>query len=106
MITLLIADSHAHYRQALRQLCEVNGGLRVLAETDNGDQAVLLARQQRPDVILLDADLPGLSGLEAARRLTGADSAVRVLLLTLFGPPRLSVEARQAGVWAALPKDC
>jgi DNA-binding NarL/FixJ family response regulator len=105
MIRLLIVDSHAHYRHDLGQLCEVNGGFTVVAEAETGEQALSLAHQHQPVVVLMDAELSGLGSLEATRRLTDEVAQVRVILLTLFGSARLKGEGRQAGAWDVLPKD-
>jgi DNA-binding NarL/FixJ family response regulator len=106
VIKLLLVDSHVYYRRALHQLCAINGGFNVVAEADNGELAVSLARQFRPDVVLMDAELPGLSGLEAAQQLTSESPTLRVLLLTLFDAPRLRTDAHDMGVCAVLRKDC
>lgn len=105
-ITLLIADNHAYFRDSLRRLCEVNGGFTILAEAETGRQAISLARQLQPDVILMDAQMPDLTGLEATRRIVAENPRARVLILTLFAPEQLSADARQAGASGYLAKDC
>jgi two-component system response regulator DegU len=106
MITLLIADSHSQYRKALRQVCEINGGFRVVAQAEDGEQLFALAQQFQPNVILLDVELPGLLVLETVWRIRSQHPQRQVVVLTLFGAERLADVARQAGAWTALAKDC
>jgi len=99
-IRLLIVDDHAVLRAGLRMLLDVQPDMTVVAEADSGEDAVAQARQQRPDVILLDLSLPGMGGLEAIRRLREVDPAMRVLVLTMHddeGYLRRALEAGSAG---------
>ena len=68
-IRILIADDHTLMRQGLRQLCEGLGGFTVVAEAEDGAQAVALARTTQPDVILMDIVMPDLDGVEAIRQI-------------------------------------
>ena len=68
-IRVLIADDHTLVRQGLLQLCEGLGGFAVVAEAENGREAVALARTTRPDVILMDIVMPDVDGVEAIRRI-------------------------------------
>src|SRR5260221_13797127 len=106
MIRLLLVDSHIYYRQALRQLCVINGGFNVVAEADNGEQAISLAHQFHVDVVLMDADSPDLNSLNIASQLTAEMPTIRVLLLTMFAATRLRGEAHQTGVEEVLSKNC
>ncbi|HYN88756.1 MAG TPA: response regulator transcription factor [Ardenticatenaceae bacterium] len=106
MITLLIADDHRLFRLGLRQLCEINGGFQVMAEATTGDQAVLLARQHRPDVILMDLRMPGLSGLEATREILAENPDARIIMLTMHHQDHFVLRAIRAGACGYLLKDC
>ena len=68
-IRILIADDHTLMRQGLRQLCEGMGGFTVIAEAEDGVQAVGLARTAQPDVILMDIVMPEMDGVEAIRQI-------------------------------------
>ncbi len=68
-IRILIADDHTLVRQGLRQLCEGMGGFTVVAEAEDGAQAVALARTTQPDVILMDIVMPEVDGVEAIRQI-------------------------------------
>lgn len=99
-IRLLIVDDHAVLRAGLRMLLDVQPDMTVVAEADSGEDAVAQARQQHPDVILLDLSLPGMGGLEVIRRLREVDPAMRVLVLTMHddeGYLRRALEAGSAG---------
>jgi RNA polymerase sigma factor (sigma-70 family) len=77
----------------------------VVAEANDGVEAVDVARRLRPDVVLMDIRMPGVDGLEATRRIAGEKSSVRVLILTTFGLTEYVYEALQAGASGFLLKD-
>jgi DNA-binding NarL/FixJ family response regulator len=78
---VLLADDHALFRDGLRSLLEARG-LEVVAEAQNGRQAVDLARVHRPDIVLMDLDMPELGGLSATRILSVELPDVKVVMLT------------------------
>src|SRR5262249_46048507 len=84
-ITILIVDDHPLFREALRSLLESDSTLQVVGEAADGTNAIRLARELRPDIVLLDLVMPTGSGLDTLRELT-AVSAARVLLLTADAP--------------------
>lgn len=106
MITLLIADDHELFRKGLRQLCEINGGFRVLAEAESGLEAVRLAEQFKPDVILMDIQMPGLTGVEATRQIVQANPAAQIIVLTMYKQDHQVTAALQAGARGYLLKNC
>ena len=71
-------------RQGLRQLCEGLGGFVVVAEAEDGAQAVALARTAQPDVILMDIVMPGLDGVAAIRQILCETPAARIIALTMY----------------------
>jgi two-component system nitrate/nitrite response regulator NarL len=81
-ITVLIADDHPLFREALRKLLELDDTLRVVGEAGNGDETIRLARELRPDVVLLDLRMPGTSGTDVLRELSAFTPPVRTLVLT------------------------
>lgn len=83
---VLIAEDHAIVRQGTRLLLE-SAGLHVIGEAVDGEQAVQMARELRPDVVLMDVHLPHLTGIEATRRIRRELPQVRVLVLTAYDDP-------------------
>jgi DNA-binding NarL/FixJ family response regulator len=81
MITILIADDHALFRAALRKLLDKEPGFEVVAEAANGREALALVEKHRPDVLLLDLNMPQLPGLDVLQRMAEARTSTRVILL-------------------------
>ncbi len=105
-IRIVIADDHPIFRDGLRRLLEAEPGLKVLGEASDGAEAVRLARQLKPDILLLDLAMPKHPGLEALRELsTGAATPVRVILLTAAAEKSQIVEALQLGARGVVLKD-
>ena len=104
-ISVVIADDEALIRSGLQLMLESQPDLRVVAETDNGLDAVDLASSLRPDVILMDIQMPRLSGIDATRRVTSRDNPTRVIMLTTFGDDENIYDALQAGASGFLLKD-
>lgn len=103
-LRLLLADDHRLFRQGLRRVCEA-AGLTVVAEAENGQEAVRLARQTCPDVVLMDIQMPVLDGVEATRQIVEACPKARVLVLTMFREDHYVFEALKAGAQGYLLKD-
>src|SRR5690349_21830626 len=82
-IRLVLADDHAVLRAGLRALLEDESDLSVVGEAGTGAEAVALVGRKRPDVVVMDLDMPDLDGLEATRRITAAGLPTRVLVLTM-----------------------
>ena len=102
-----IADDQAIIRDGLRVQVSFAGDLEFVGEASNGEQAVALARQQRPDVLLMDVRMPVLDGIEATRRIVAdaATEAVRVVVLTTFDLDDYVYGALRAGASGFLLKD-
>lgn len=105
MIGLLIADDDALARVGVRAALDVEDGMRVLGEASDGAQAVQLARDLRPDVVLMDVRMPRVDGVEATRQLRRLDDPPRVLVLTAFNVTEAVVAAIEAGADGFLLKD-
>jgi len=106
-IRIVIADDHPIFRDGLRRLLEAEPDLKVIGEACDGAEAVKLARQLKPEILLLDLAMPRHPGLEALRDLstTSASSPVRVILLTAAAEKSQIVEALQLGARGVVLKD-
>lgn len=105
MIRVLLAEDQATVRDALATLLGLQPDLEVVAAVGRGDEVVTAARAHRPDVALLDIEMPGLNGLDAAAALRTAVPACRVLILTTFGRPGYLRRAMQSGAVGFLVKE-
>ena len=99
---VVIAEDEAIIRLDLKEILEAEG-YEVVGETGRGDEAVELVARHEPDIAILDIKMPGIDGIEAARRIS-AEHRVAVLILTAFSQRNLIEEARDAGVAAYLVK--
>ena len=100
---LLVVDDHAMLREALVELL-VQAGFEVVGEAGDGTDAVALAKQLEPDVVLMDLRMPVLGGLDATRLIKDDCPAIQVVLLTAFEGPALQQQAEEAGCFAYLVK--
>ena len=105
MTRILLAEDQAMVRGALAALLAMERDLEVVAEVGRGDEIVTRALATRPDVALLDIELPGLDGLSAAVQLRAAVPGCRVVMLTTFGRPGYLRRAMEAGASGFLLKD-
>jgi len=104
-IRVLIVDDHAVVRQGLRTFIDLQEDMRVIAEAENGAEAVQLAGQHQPDVILLDLVMPHMDGVEATRQILERSPASHVIILTSFGEDDKVFPAIRAGAQGYLLKD-
>jgi two-component system invasion response regulator UvrY len=102
---LLVADDHPMLRAALVDLL-VQAGFEVAGEAADGADAVALAKELEPDVVLMDLRMPVLGGLDATRLIKDACPDIQVVLLTAFESPALQQQAEEAGCFAYLIKGC
>lgn len=100
---VLIVDDHALLRDSIGVALDL-AGHEVVGEAGDGYEAIRLAEEIRPDVVLMDVSLPGLDGIEATRRLCDRGSDARVIILTMHGDPALVARAVRAGASAYLTK--
>jgi DNA-binding NarL/FixJ family response regulator len=107
MIRVLIADDQALLRGSFRVLVDLTPDLTTVAEAGTGAEAVTLAREHRPDVVLMDVRMPHVDGIEATRRICGdpATAGTRVLILTTFDLDEYVYAALRAGASGFLLKD-
>ena len=100
---LLVVDDHQMLREALVELL-LQAGFDVVGEAADGADAVALAKQLEPEVVLMDLRMPVLGGLDATRLIKDARPATQVVLLTAFDSPALQQQAEEAGCFAYLVK--
>jgi DNA-binding NarL/FixJ family response regulator len=105
VIRVLVADDQPLVRSGFRMILEERPDLELVGEAGNGAEAVALARELDPDVILMDVRMPELDGVEATRRLIDAGARARILVLTTFDLDEYVYEAIRAGASGFLLKD-
>lgn len=105
MIGLLIVDDHAVVREGLVRLLDATPDIEVLAAAGDGEEAVRLAAEHRPRVVLMDLAMPNMDGAEATRRIVAADHGTEVVILTSFSDREQILSALDAGAIGYLLKD-
>src|SRR5437773_12460966 len=104
-INVLIVDDHPIMREGLRKLVEQEPDIVVIAEAGTGLQALEVARDTQPDVVLLDINLPNLNGIQVTSRLKADRNRIAVVLLTAYDDEEQVLHAMRAGASAYCPKD-
>lgn len=105
MIKVFLADDHAVVRDGLRVLLEVQSDISVVGTAENGREAVRLARQLHPDVMVMDIAMPELNGIEATQQIHDASASTQVLILSMHSTTEHIFRALQAGARGYLLKD-
>jgi CheY-like chemotaxis protein len=101
----MIAEDQTMVRQALVALLELEPDITVVTQAASGDEAIAMAGRYQPDVALLDIEMPGLDGIEVARRLTRDGFGGKIVIVTTFGRPGYLAAAMSAGARGFLLKD-
>jgi len=104
-IKVLVVDDHAVVREGIRHVLSEDAGFNVVAEAANGAEALTLAETRRPDVVVLDINMPSESGLEVAARLKGVLPRVRILILSMHDQSEYVLQAVRAGANGYVLKD-
>ena len=105
-LRILLVDDQSLFREALRTLLSLQPDFEIVAEAENGERALALAKAHKPDVILMDLRMPVMGGVEATRRIMAAMPAARVVVLTTFEEDEEIFEALRAGALGYLLKAC
>jgi two-component system response regulator NreC len=105
-IRILLADDHKLMREGIRTLVAEQPGMTVVAEAGDGASAVRLATELSPDIVIMDIAMPGLSGIEATRRLRETKTASKVIALSMHLERRMVLDMLEAGASGYLLKDC
>lgn len=104
-VGVLIVDDQPPFRSVARTLVSMIAGWRVVGEAATGEEAVAEAERERPDVILMDINLPGISGIEATRRIVSADPSVKVALVSTYAAEDLPADALECGARSYFRKE-
>ncbi|MER3445044.1 MAG: DNA-binding response regulator [Meiothermus sp.] len=105
MIRILLADDHALFRQGLRSLLEAEPDFRVIGEAKDGREALRHALEARPDVILMDIQMPGLDGVQATQEILREWPQAKVIMLTMYRQDAYVFEAVKTGARGYMLKD-
>lgn len=106
MVRLLLVDGHRLVRAALKHLLLAAPDIESIAEAGSGEQAIAVAREYCPDVILMDVTVPGIGGLESTRRLLRINPKFKVLALTVHAQGPIALRMLEAGAVGYLTKGC
>jgi len=103
---ILLVDNQVLVRSGLRRVLDDIDGLKVIGEADSGERAVELCRELNPHVVLMDAQIQGIGGLEATRRIIRADLKVSIIIVTLQVDDPIQPQFLEAGASGCLTKQC
>lgn len=104
-VRVLLVDDHDFFRRGLRELLTGHGGVEIVGEAADGAEAIELVHAHAPDVVVMDLNMPRMSGVEATERLTASSAEARVLILTISADDRAVADALRAGASGYVLKD-
>lgn len=104
MVKVLIVDDQEPFRSAARMVVELTDGFEVVGEAENGEEGVEMASNLRPDLVLIDINMPGIDGLEATRQITAARPQTKVVVFSTYEPTEYLSRAKEAGAVDFIPK--
>lgn len=105
-IKVLIVDDHKIVRDGLRILIDKQNDMDVVAEAEDGQVAIKLAKKLTPDIVIMDITMPGMNGIDATRRIISENPAVKVIALSMHSDKRFVTGMLEAGASGYLLKDC
>lgn len=103
IIKIIIADDHPIFRNGLRRIIETEDKILIIGEADNGTKALEKIRELKPDIAVLDIDMPKMTGLEVLRELKGSD--IKIIFLTMYAEEDIFDEAMNLGIKGFVLKD-
>ncbi|HEX4044603.1 MAG TPA: UvrY/SirA/GacA family response regulator transcription factor [Gammaproteobacteria bacterium] len=106
MIKVLLVDDHDLVRMGIKRLLQDVKGLSVVGEASTGEEAVALAKDLMPDVVIMDVNMPGIGGLEATRKMMRHNPDIKILALTVYADEPYPSRLLQAGASGYLTKGC
>lgn len=104
-IAVLIVDDHPLFRSGLKSVLELDSAIQVVGEAQDGQQALEMARELEPKVILMDVNLPLVNGLQATRELSAQKSSAAIIILTAYHDDEQMLHAIRAGAYGYFPKE-
>lgn len=104
-MNIMLVDDHALFRKGLKDIISLEDGMKVVAEAVNGIEAIQMAMRIRPDLILMDVNLPGIDGIEATRAISEKMESVKIVMLTVSSLDEHLFEAIKAGAIGYLTKN-
>jgi len=104
-ISIVIADDHPVFRQGLKQIIEMEQGIKLVGEARDGTDALSMIQQLKPDVAVLDINMPNMKGLEVARQIRQLGLRTKIIFLTMYDDERMFNEALNVGALGYLLKD-
>lgn len=105
MIKVLLADDHSMVREGIKQLLELDGDIKVIGEAGNGEDCLKLIHSLKPDVVLLDINMPQMNGLEVLDIVRKTDPSQKIILLTIHNEVEYLMRALEIGISGYLLKD-
>jgi two-component system invasion response regulator UvrY len=106
MISVLLTDDHVLVRTGIRRLLEDSKQIKIVGEADCGEDSVTLAQQLKPDIILMDVNMPGIGGVEACRRILQRDPSQKIIVLTIHNEQTFPKRMLEIGAKGYLTKEC
>ena len=100
-VRVLVVDDQVAYRRALAAVVTETDGFAMVAETTSGEESLAVAAEVQPDLVLMDVNLPGISGIDAARRLTAGEDGPVVVLLSTYDEDEFDLEGCGASAYVA-----
>ena len=105
-IKILIADDHRMFRNALRNIIDSQDDMMVIAEAENGVDAVKKVNRYRPSMILMDIKMPEMDGIDATRQISVIFPRIKIIALSSYADEAISKKMIGAGAWAYISKNC
>ena len=106
MIKVLLTDDHALVRNGIRRLLEDSEQIEIIGEADSGESCIQLSQTLKPDVILMDVNMPGIGGVEASRRILQRDPGQKIIILTIHTEQTFPKRLLEIGAKGYLTKEC
>ncbi len=104
-IRVVAIDDHGVFREGLRLVLDQHDGIKLVGEAGNGHEGIEVVAREKPDVVIMDVNMPGLNGIDASRRLLSTDSDVNILILSAYSNRRFVTELFRAGVRGYILKE-
>jgi two-component system invasion response regulator UvrY len=106
VIKVLLVDDHELVRTGFRHILQDSPGIEVVGEAESGEDAVIKAKQLKPDLVLMDVNMPGIGGIEATRRIRRQNPATQVIAVTVLSDAPFPEQLHEAGALGYLTKGC